>query len=86
MLCVARVNLSDWPEGQIREVDPTNETIAGFLRTHYIVPVRVPRRSGAQAAASGDDEPVVEDAPEEAAGSREKAAQSRKGTAGTGDE
>jgi hypothetical protein len=43
MLCVARVNLSDWPEGDLRDVDPKHERIAGFLRAGYIVGVRIPR-------------------------------------------
>lgn len=45
MLCVAKVNLSDWGEGQRREVDPTNERIMGLLRGGYIVPLALPRRS-----------------------------------------
>lgn len=44
MLCVAKVNLSDWPEGHRREVDPTNERTVGLLRAGYIVPLQLPRR------------------------------------------
>lgn len=43
MLCVAKVNLSDWPEGHRRDVDPTNERIQGLLRGGYIVGLRIPR-------------------------------------------
>lgn len=55
MLVVARVNLSDWPEGQIREVDPTHEQIAGLLRVNYIVPVRIPRRPAKEPDAESDE-------------------------------
>lgn len=51
MLCVARCNMSDWPEGQIRDVDPKHETIAGWLRAQYIVPVRIVRRDAEPKAA-----------------------------------
>lgn len=44
MLCVAKVNLSDWPEGQRREVDPANERTQGLLRAGYIAPLQLPRR------------------------------------------
>lgn len=47
MLCVAKVNLSDWPEGQRRDVDPTNERTVGLLRAGYIVPLQLPRRPAA---------------------------------------
>ena len=45
MLCVARVNLSDWPEGQLRDVDPKHERIAGLLRAGYIAGVAIPRKT-----------------------------------------
>lgn len=51
MLCVAKVNLSDWPEGHRRDVDPTNERTIGLLRAGYIVPLQLPRRAAAEAPA-----------------------------------
>lgn len=51
MLCVAKVNLSDWPEGQRRDVDPTNERTEGLLRAGYIVPLQLPRRPAVEAEA-----------------------------------
>jgi hypothetical protein len=44
MLCVAKVNLQDWPEGQRRDVDPNNERIQGLLVAGYIAPLQIPRR------------------------------------------
>lgn len=44
MLCVAKVNLSDWPEGDRRDVDPASDRIVGLLRGGYIVPLVLPRR------------------------------------------
>lgn len=58
MLCVAKVNLSDWPEGDRRDVDPDNERIIGLLRGGYIAPLRLPRRPA---------EAVVEDEPKKPA-------------------
>lgn len=49
MLCVAKVNLSDWPEGDRRDVDPENERIIGLLRGGYIAPLRLPRRVESEA-------------------------------------
>lgn len=53
MLCVAKVSLSDWGEGQRRDVDPTHERIAGLLRGGYIVPLELPRRLVAPAEPEG---------------------------------
>lgn len=39
MLCVANVALSDWPVGQVRDVDPSSERIRGLLRAGYVVPL-----------------------------------------------
>lgn len=39
MLCKAIVNLPDWPEGTLRDVDPKDEIIQGYLRAPFIVPM-----------------------------------------------
>ena len=39
MLCKAEVNLPDWPEGQMRDVDPQHEQVAGWLRNAWITPL-----------------------------------------------
>jgi hypothetical protein len=39
MLCVANVNLPDWPEGTARDVDPSIEKTRGLLRAGFIVPL-----------------------------------------------
>lgn len=43
MLCEANVSLSDWPQGQRRDVDPTNERVKGLLRSGFIVPLMLRR-------------------------------------------
>lgn len=39
MLCRAEITLPDWPEGQMRDVDPTDERVQGFLRNAWITPL-----------------------------------------------
>lgn len=39
MLCKAEVNLPDWPEGQLRDVDPKDEKTQGLLRAAWITPM-----------------------------------------------
>jgi len=55
MLCVAKVNLTDWPEGQRRDVDPANERTKGLLRAGYIVPLQLPRRPAAETETAKPD-------------------------------
>lgn len=49
MLCKANVHLNDWPLDERRDVDPDDETIRGFLRIGYIVPLVLPRGKAARA-------------------------------------
>lgn len=58
MLCVAKVNLSDWPEGDRRDVDPENERIIGLLRGGYIAPLRLPRRPAEVASEAEPKKPA----------------------------
>lgn len=60
MLCVAKVSLADWPEGQRRDVDPSNERIIGLLRAGYIVGLQLPRRPAAEEG-FGPDTPLTPD-------------------------
>lgn len=39
MLCKAQVNLPDWPEGSLRDVDPKDEIVQGYLRAGFAVPM-----------------------------------------------
>jgi hypothetical protein len=71
MLCRAKVNLSDWPEGDARDVDPHNERIAGLLRAGYIVPLQLPRRA-APASAGDVAEPEPDPRPARTAKKRSK--------------
>lgn len=63
MLCVAKVNLSDWPEGTRREIDPTNERNVGLLRAGYIAPLQLPRRLEPEAYAGASPPAVAQPAP-----------------------
>lgn len=92
MLCVAKVNLSDWPEGHRREIDPTNERNVGLLRAGYIVPLQLPRRlepeySGASPRAEAQPPPPTLTDPEsEAAAPVKRPAAKRRRRPRTGDE
>jgi hypothetical protein len=73
MLCVAKVNLSDWPEGTRRDIDPTNERNQGLLRVGYIVPLQLPRRAAPQMPPEArlvPSDPPVPDTPIEPAAAR----------------
>jgi hypothetical protein len=78
MLCRAKVNLPDWPEGDARDVDPNNERTAGLLRAGYIVPLQLPRRAApesaeaAPASAGGVAEPEPDPRPARTATKRKK--------------
>lgn len=58
MLCVANVNLPDWPEGSARDVDPSIEKTRGLLRAGFIVPlVKRPQRPAADETAATEGQP-----------------------------
>jgi hypothetical protein len=50
MLCIANVNLPDWPLNDRRDVDPKDEQVKGYLRAGYIVPLVMPRASAKKPA------------------------------------
>jgi hypothetical protein len=67
MLCVAKVNLSDWPEGHRRDVDPQNERIIGLLKGGYIAPLQLPRRPAPETPPAASSTPIEAPAPDTAA-------------------
>lgn len=91
MLCKANVNLSEWPEGEIRDVDPKKERTVGLLRGGYIVPMILAPAQPSRVAPSPleapvvilpggvvlDQEPTVAPAPETTAKSTERPVRAR---------